>query len=89
MLTHAHLTTCWRQTICRGDTIAPGAADVPLLTDPMYNLSGLWSSPFVCKSAAAAAGWADLYGLLKCSPRGHTKGGICPYDWQEKTLFFG
>ena len=51
VLTHAHFDHMLAANDLPGDTIALGEADVPLLTDPMCNLSGLWSSPFVCKRA--------------------------------------
>ena len=51
VLTHAHFDHMLAANDLPGDTIALGEADVPLLTDPMCNLSGLWSNPFVCRRA--------------------------------------
>ena len=90
MLTHAHFDHMLAANDLPGDTIALGEADVPLLTDPMCNLSGLWSSPFVCKRAPQPLRDGQTFmGFEVLGTPGHTKGGICLYDWQEKTLFSG
>lgn len=90
VLTHAHFDHMLAANDLPGDTIALGEADVPLLTDPMCNLSGLWSSPFVCKRAPQPLRDGQTFmGFEVLGTPGHTKGGICLYDWQEKTLFSG
>ena len=90
VLTHAHFDHMLAANDLPGDTIALGEADVPLLTNPMCNLSGLWSSPFVCRRAPQPLRDGQTFmGFEVLGTPGHTKGGICLYDWQEKTLFSG
>ena len=64
--------------------------DEALLRDPMRNLSGLWSEPYVAdKQPVFLEDGQEFMGFEALHTPGHTPGGLCLYDWKEKELFSG
>ena len=90
VLTHAHFDHMLALNGLPVEQVYLHQGDEALLRDPMRNLSGLWSDAYVVdKQPVFLEGGQAFMGFEVLHTPGHTPGGICLYDWQEKVLFSG
>lgn len=96
LLTHGHFDHIGAVMQLKRDLQVPVYAmtsEKTVLDDAMLNLSGSWGAPFTVQAdrllsdgqSFAAAGFE----ITAYHTPGHTKGGVCYYIQDEKTLFSG
>lgn len=90
LLTHAHFDHMLALNDLPVEKVYLHRGDEALLRDPMRNLSGLWSEPYVAdKQPVFLEDGQEFMGFEALHTPGHTAGGLCLYDWKEKELFSG
>ncbi|MGI5884433.1 MAG: MBL fold metallo-hydrolase [Candidatus Spyradocola sp.] len=89
-LTHAHFDHMLALNDLPVTEVFLHPQDLPMLHDPMRNLSGRFGLPFQCRKSAALLEEGSIFeGFTILHTPGHTPGSLCFYDSEEKILLSG